>query len=197
MNASIGGRSVWKVLAAIGTPVAAFLFVGAVVMGTSRAAFFDTTDNSSNSLTAGDVVISDDDAGSALFSVGNMAPGDTVTKCINVQYDGSIVPAGVDLYVADGGLGGTGLGAYLNLTVELGTGGTFADCTGFSGSSVYTGTLAGFAADHTDFATGTGSWAASSTGDDRTYRFTLELQDDNDAQNLGASVAFTWEAQNQ
>jgi len=196
MTATIA-RSRWETLARIVAPVAAFLLVGLLVMGTSRAAFFATTDNAGNSFASGDVTISDDDSGSAMFSVTDMAPGASAVKCINVQYDGSIVPSDIELYVSAGDLTGTGLDTYLNMDVELGTGGTFADCTGFAGASVYSGTLSGFAGSFTDFASGTGSWTAAATGDDQTYRFTFDLQDNNAAQNMDATVTFTWEAQNQ
>jgi hypothetical protein len=187
----------WEMMARVLAPLAAFLLVGTLVLGTSRAAFFATTDSTGNSLAAGDVLLSDDDSASAMFAVTNMAPGSTAVKCINVQYDGSIAPADVVLYVAAGDLAGTGLDDYLNMTVEVGSGGGFADCSGFTGTSVYSGTLDGFAAGFTDFASGTGSWIATSTGDDRTYRFSFELQDDNAAQAKTATVDFTWEAQNQ
>ncbi|MBU1492688.1 MAG: TasA family protein [Actinomycetota bacterium] len=190
-------RSHREVLAGIVMPVAAFLLVGMLVMGTSRAAFFDTAGNAGNSFGAGDVVLTDDDSGAAMFAVSNMAPGDTATKCIEVTYEGSLAPADIEMYVASGDLTGSGLDAYLDLTVELGTGGSFAGCTGFSGSSFYSGDLAGFAAAYTDFAGGTGSWTAAATDDAKTYRFTFTLQDDNDAQGLDAGITFTWEAQNQ
>jgi hypothetical protein len=197
MTATTARRSRWETLARIGAPVAAFLLVGLLVMGTSRAAFFDTTTNGVNSFATGDVVLTDDDGGSAMFAVTGAKPGTNYVKCINVQYDGSIVPADVELYVAAGDMAGTGLDDYLNMTVELGTGGTFADCTGFAGASVFSGTLDAFASTYTDFASGTGSWTAAATGDDRTYRFTLNVADNNLAQNKNATVTFTWEAQNQ
>ena len=178
-------------------PIAALVLVGLLVMGTSRAAFFDTTDNTGNSFASGDVVLTDDDSGAAMFAVTDMAPGDTVTDCIVVTYEGSLTPADIDLYVAAGGLAGTGLGTYLDMTVDLGTGGSSGNCTGFAGATVYTGDLAGFAAAYTDFAGGTGSWTAATTNDDRTYRFSFTLQDDNAAQDLNATATFTWEAQNQ
>ena len=52
------------------------------------AAFVDTTDNATNTFSAGDVVLDDDDAGSVLFNVANMAPGDSRTRCIAVSYTG-------------------------------------------------------------------------------------------------------------
>jgi len=186
-----------EILASIVMPIAAFLLVGILVMGTSRAAFFDITENTGNTFAAGDVVLTDDDSNAAMFTVSDMAPGDSAIKCIAVTYEGSLTPADIEMYVLAGDLTGTGLADYLDLTVELGTGGSFADCTGFSGATVYTGELGAFAAANVDFASGTGSWTAAATNDARTYRFTFTLQDENAAQGLGSGVTFTWEAQNQ
>ena len=194
---TVRDRRGWERVATVVAVVGALLLVTILVMASTRAAFFDTTDSAGNALAAGDVVLSDDDSGSAMFSVSNMAPGDSAVRCIAVQYDGSIVPADVVLYIGSGDLTGSGLATYLDMTVELGSGGGFADCTGFSGSTSYSGTLSGFASAHSDFGSGAGGWTAVTTGDDRTYRVTLTLQDDNDAQALNADVTFTWEAQNQ
>ncbi len=190
-------RSRWETVGRTAAPIAALVLVGLLVMGTSRAAFFDTTENTGNSFASGDVVLTDDDSGAAMFAVTDMAPGDVATDCIVVTYEGSLTPADIELYVAAGGLTGTGLDDYLDMTVELGTGGSSGDCTGFVGATVYTGDLDGFAAAHTDFVSGTGSWTAAATNDDRTYRFSFTLQDDNAAQALNATATFTWEAQNQ
>jgi len=178
----------------LGALLAAFLMVGAVVVVSSRSAFSDTTDNASNSWTAGTVVITDDDGGSAMFNATAMAPGDSTTECIAVTYSGSLVPADVSLY---GVSGGTGLDAYLDVTIDLGTGGAFGDCTGFAGSNSYTGTLANFSATHTNFGTGVGGWSPAVNPESRTYRITVTMQDNNAAQGLNGTATFTWEAQNQ
>ncbi|MDX1689958.1 MAG: TasA family protein, partial [Acidimicrobiia bacterium] len=136
----------WMLLVRVLAPVAAFLVVGFTVVGATRAAFSGTTDNTSNTFAAGTVVITDDDSGSAMFTASGMKPSDSVTECIAVSYDGSIVPADVKLYVASGGLAGTNLDDYLTLTIEEGTGGAFGDCTGFTGSQISTGTMDAFAA---------------------------------------------------
>ncbi len=188
----------WVGAARIAAPFAALLLVGFMVMGVSRAAFFDTTTNESNSFAAGTVVLVDDDTGSAMFSVSNMKPGDSSQTCIAVTYNGTVVPADVVEYVSAGDLTGTGLGTYLNLTIERGTGGSFGNCTGFTAEATdYSGTLAGFAAASTDFASGAGTWAPAAQGESKVYRITATLQDDNAAQGLNATVTFTWEAQNQ
>ena len=173
----------------------AVLLTGAFIVTASIAAFSDTTDNSGNTWSSGSVILTDDDAGSAMFIVSDMAPLATVTECIKVTYSGSLLPADVNLY---GVSGGTGLDAYLDLTVEEGTGGIFGNCTGFSATStIFTGTLTSFAAAHTNFGNGAGVWNPAANPESKTYKFTVTLQDNNAAQGLNATATFTWEAQNQ
>jgi hypothetical protein len=172
--------------------VGVVLIASAMILTFSRAAFSDTTSNASNNWAAGDVVINDDDT-SAMFGISNMAPGDSVVKCIVVTYSGSLLNADVSLYGTSGG----SLDAYLDLTIERGTGGSFSDCTGFTGSSEFSNTLANFSSTRTNFGTGITGWSPSSTPVSQTYRFTLTLQDNNLAQGLSTTGTFTWEAQNQ
>jgi hypothetical protein len=178
-------------------PIAAFLLVGALVVVGSRAAFSATTDNASNSWTAGTVVLADDDTGSAMFNVTAMKPGASSVKCITVTYSGTLTPADIKLY---GTVAGTGLATYLTTTIEIGTGGSFASCTGFTpGSTLYNSTLASFGTTYTNWASGLANWSPASTPDSRTLRFTTTLPSgvSNAAQGLTASATFTWEAQNQ
>ena len=70
--------------------VLGLLASGAVVLTASQAAFSDTTSNSSSSFSTGNVDLVDDDSGSAAFTVTNMVPGQSVTRCILVTYQGSI-----------------------------------------------------------------------------------------------------------
>jgi hypothetical protein len=172
------------------------LFVSALVVRTSASVFSDTTGNTSNQWTAGDVILVDDDLGSSMFTVLNMKPTTPAIECITVTYQGSL-DANVRLY---GSLtAGDGLDDYLNLTVDRGTGGSFGDCSGFSSTEVvYSGTVDGFAGTHTAFSDGAGTWAPTggAPDDDMTYQFTVTLQDDNAAQGLTTTATFTWEAQN-
>ena len=173
--------------------VASLGFVSVLVVTSSRAAFVDTTDNATNTFSAGDVVLDDDDTGSVLFNVVNLSPGDTRTRCIEVTYTGSL-SADVHLY---GTVGGNGLADYLDVDIEVGTGGDFASCTGFvASSSLFGDTLDAFGAAHTDFVSGLGGNAGATDPTSRTYRITVTLQDDNAAQGLSATAGFTWEAQN-
>lgn len=173
--------------------VASLGFVSVLVVTSSRAAFVDTTDNATNTFSAGDVVLDDDDTGSVLFNVANLAPDDSRTRCIEVTYTGSLT-SDIHLY---GTVGGDGLADFLDVDIEVGTGGDFGSCTGFVASStLFDDELDAFGAAHTDFVSGLEGTAGATDPTSRTYRITVTLQDDNDAQGLSATAGFTWEAQN-
>ena len=70
-----------------------------LVLSVSRAAFTATTANEGNSLTGGRVTLTDDDTGSAMFTVSNMMPGDSQQRCIVVTYSGvDADPSAGELY---------------------------------------------------------------------------------------------------
>ena len=178
----------WRALAML----ASLGFVSVLVMTSSRAAFVDTTDNTSNQFQAGTVQLTDDDGGvTRLFNLSNMAPTVMRENCIRVDYTGSLA-SNVHLYGASSGA----LGQYLDVTIDVGTGGSFNDCTGFTGSNLYTGTLSNFAASRTNFTNGLQGWNGATNPSNRTYRIRVTLQDNNAAQGLSATADFTWEAQN-
>ena len=140
------------------------------------------------------MALTDNDSGTALFTVTNAKPGDTGTKCIVVTYSGTLASA-VKMYGAT--YTGT-LGQYLNLTVDEGSG-TAANCSDFAGGSqIYNGTVDGFATTKTSYGTGVSSWApaAAPPNTTKTYKIVWTLQDNNAAQGLSAGLEFKWEAQN-
>ena len=181
---------------------------GLVVTGSSYSVFSSTTANAPDAWSAGTVTLTDDDSNVAMFTVTGMKPGSTGTKCIQVTSNGTL-PSTVKLYkslTSPTYATTNALATYINLTVTQGTGGTTANCGGFtplpSNSAVFTGTLAGFASTATDFASGlpaTGTWAPTGTGSEaRSYQFTYTLDSaaPNTTQNGTATIGFTWEAQN-
>jgi hypothetical protein len=179
-------------LARVVAIAAACLVVSYLIVSRSHAAFSGTTSNPSSAFASASVALTDDDAGSAMFNASGMVPGDTATGCIVVTYSGTALPVPVHLY---GTAGGTGLAPYLDLDVEIGSGGAFGSCAGFTpASTLYSGTLSGFASSYTDYASGLATWSPSATPEARTFRFTVTLQDDDLAQGKTASAAFTWEA---
>ncbi len=170
--------------------VAGILGGGMLVWDSSQALFHGKTVNPINAWAAGTVSISDDDAGTALFTASGIMPGDYGVKCINVTYTGTVA-ADVRVYAA---LTGTGLGPYVDLTVEQGTGGTFASCGSFAAEVSTTGTMAAFAAARTDFASGFGTWAPAAGGQTRSYRVAWAMRPDNGGVGKTANLALTWEA---
>ena len=121
------------------------LLISALVVGTLGSvaalgvfgAFSATTQNAGNEIVTGNVVLTDNDAGQALFNIQGAAPGDSWTRCIKVSYNGTL-PASVHLYQ----LNSSGpLATYLDLSMAQGTqsSATFPDCTGFAPDA--TGTI--------------------------------------------------------
>jgi hypothetical protein len=183
------------------------LFVTSLSAASTFSAFTGTGNNPGNSVTAGSVALTDNDSGTAMFTMTNAKPGDTDSACIQVTSTGTL-PSLVKLY---GSATGTGLGAYLNLTVTRGTvsSGNFDDCTNFTADATnYAGLGAGVLSNGllnaypTTYAGGltdprTASVAETwTTGEVHAYKFTLTVQDVNAAQGLNVTQAFTWEARN-
>ena len=184
----------------IAAAVTACALVSYAVVGQTRAAFNDTTTNSGNAFAAGTVVISDNDSASAMFNTSGMQPGTVDTSCILVTYSGSLTAAAIKMYGTTS-FTGTNLAPYLDVDIDLGTGTgatAFDDCTGFSKTSdLYAGTLSNYSATYTNWASGLAVWNPSSTPESNWVRFSVTLQDDNNAQGADASATFTWEAQTQ
>ena len=183
----------------LAAPLVGLAVAVALVWQSSYAAFSATTDNGVNNWAAGSVTITDNDSGTAMFNLtddGQLKPGSTRTRCIEVSKTGSLAST-VKLY-------GTGLtttndlSSHLDLVVDQGTGSvTGGSCTNFSasGANVYTGTLAALG---TSYATGAGDWAPAAGSQTRTYRFTYTLNNaaPNSTQSGTAAVTFRWESQN-
>ncbi|GAB2595008.1 hypothetical protein GCM10009593_40180 [Microlunatus antarcticus] len=146
-------------------------------------------------------MLGDDDSGSALFSATGLKPGASGSRCVAVTSTGSLASS-VKLYATD--VAGTkSLATYLGWTVTQGTGGTYSTCSGFtalsSGSSVYSGTLAGFTGSATTYGSGLGtSSPTGSASETRTFQFTYTVSTTipDSAQGGTATFGLTWEAQN-
>jgi hypothetical protein len=140
------------------------------------------------------VELTDSDAGSAMFTDGTaLAPGISLDRCIEVTYTGSADAQPVLLYAA---ATAGDLAPYLDLTVEVGeqAPGSFGTCGGFvSSGTVFTGTLADFAAGHADYGTGLTTWEPTGSEDARSFRFSVSVRDDPAASGRSVSFGFTWE----
>lgn len=176
---------------------AAMLLLTMLVVTRSQAAFTASTANPQSGFQSGELTLADDDAGTAMFDAATnargMVPNTAVVECITVTYTGDVAPAPVKLYGTSSGA----LAPYLDLTVEVGTGGSSSSCAGFSasGGPLFSGTLAGFSSAHADWSNGIAAFTATGNPTSRTFRFTAEVQDTDAAQGLTANAAFTWETQ--
>jgi hypothetical protein len=186
-------------------PLAVMAAAG-VVWKASYSAFSADTRNAGNAWSTGMVALTDDDAGSARFTVTNLVPAQTETKCIKVTSSAS-VPGTVKLYLLNAVTSVAGLENHIKLTVTSGAGGTFADCTGYASSAtvIATQTLAAATAAYASYATAAGSWVTAGvvSGESKTYQLTWLFdatglsQEQLDAlQGAHVGIDFEWEVQN-
>lgn len=172
---------------AIGSPrilisagLVAILIVGFMVFQVTSAAFTDTTSNTGNSWTAGEVAITDDAAGVAIFDATGLVPGWSQSQDIVVS-NGSSVATDVAFFAE--GLSGE-LAPYLNVEISVGE------------DTLYSGAMADLATAHSAFENGSRTGAPAS-GSDATYTIAVSFPDVegvNAAQGTGATIDFVWEA---
>jgi hypothetical protein len=161
------------------------LLIATLVVNRSNAALVTDGTVAGSALASGTISLVDDDAGAALFDFSDMAPGRPIVRCIEVIYEGSILP--VDMILATESIGD--LGAYLDLSIEEGIGGGFDSCEGFVATTpLFTGTL-------TQFAEGDSLELGRilNSGDSRSYRIIFDLQDEQAALGRTATAEFIWE----
>jgi hypothetical protein len=203
----------------LATAVPVGLVLSAALTWTSTyAAFSASTGNTGNSWQTGSVVLADGDSGAALFDTTSdsaLKPGSTGSRCIRVDYTGSLV-ADLRLYVTTPATGASSLDPFLVMSVERGVDVTAAtpvaaNCsTGFTSAAtpafLYNTrpandllandarTLADLKTRHADHASGLVVDPATAPGSSLTFKITYSVKDDNAAQNSQSSATFTWEA---
>ena len=165
--------------------LAALVLVFFMISSVTSAAWTATTSNNGNSWATGTVSLTDDRAGTAVFSTADalMVPGSVISKTITVT-NGSDVPLNVRLYGS--ALDDLDLLAQ-HLTVTIGT--------SAGASDVYSGTLLAFA-DKASYATGTPA-VEFAAGASTTYYIavTLAASAPDSAQGDTAGISFVWEGQ--
>lgn len=175
------GRSTARAFAA----AISALLIATFVVNRSNEALTSEGTAAATSVSSGTISLVDDDQGRSLFDLSAMAPGRPVVRCIEVVYDGTILPVELALRAeADGTLA-----SFLDLTIDEGTDGSFETCDGFSIiRPVFSGTLS----ELTDE-----SWLPLgrmvNTGDRRSFRIHLSLQDTNAALGQSTTADFVWE----
>lgn len=187
-------RNVLRTLLVIGV-------VGTVAGVGSFSAFTSQADNDDNIVSAGTVVLADNDGDTApLYAIAAAKPGSTQTSCIQVSYTGSL-DATVKLYTPST-IGA--LGPDVDLKIESGTQASpsYPSCTGFTPeTTLFDAALSTFPGSYasgiSDFPGATTKWV---NGDAVVYRVTATLSADAGDSAQGASTGLhtlRWEAQNQ
>jgi predicted ribosomally synthesized peptide with SipW-like signal peptide len=168
------------------------------------SAFSSQTDNPGNNVTAGTVVLTDNDGSTASYNMTNAKPGDSSTPfCVRVAYSGSL-DSNVKLYTPSS-IGA--LGPYVNLKIETGSQATpNTNCTGFTqgagDGTLFNAALSTFPTSYASGQLDSGPGAATKwvNGDAVVYRVTATLSasapDTAQAATTG-SHTIRFEAQNQ
>lgn len=190
-------------IAALAAGPLAILLAGGIVWQGSQAAFTATTRNSGNAWSSGSVSLTDDDKGAAAFTIENVVPGQTGTKCIVVTSNSSVQGV-VKMYQQNLTVSGQGLENRITLVIEEGTGGSFNSCAGFTPTATTGTPLALSAIPAVDYATGLHPWTTTGTpGETKSYRATwafnitgMTQQQIDALQGATVSSDIVWEIQN-
>lgn len=170
---------------AVGAALACLL-VTSLVVDRSIAAIDPGRTGSSVAIGAAAIELTDDDQGQSLVNLSNMIPGRTHTSCINVTYNGTLLPADLVLAVEASGA----LTDLISVVLEEGSEGSFDDCGGFEPERViHRGTLAALAQEPMVIS------RLLSTVESKTYRFSFEIADAEVAIGKTATADFVWEVQ--
>jgi hypothetical protein len=199
-----------RLVALAAGPIAVIAAAGMVWQG-SYSAFSADTRNAGNNWSTGTVTLNNDGAGTAMFQVTNVIPGQTGSHCIQVTST-STVPGTVKLYLINPVTSSAGLESHLRVTVQSGTGATFAGgCGSFVADSSptqpiingATNTLAAATTAYNSYGTGAGSWVTTgAASESKSYKFVWSMdnnltQTEVDAlQGSHVGIDFEWEIQN-
>ncbi len=175
-----------------------FILIALLVVTSSRAAFVAQNHNVNNTVSSASIDLADNSLGVAMFTETGLMPGVPVDKCVDVTYTGNIDPLPVRLYATAAPTGT--LATYLDLTVDVAADNNdpYGTCTSFGSvggsTNVYKGTLADFATQHSDYANADDAgFDPTGTGQTRTFRFRISVQDVAAAEGLTSTFGFTWE----
>lgn len=173
---------------------------GTAVWQASYSAFTASTSNGSNTWNASTLGLTNDSTG-PMFAQTNLTPGATGSRCLKVSSTGT-VPSAVKLFTALGASVSNDISQYINVTIQLGTGGTYASCSSFTSTATeYSGTLAALTSSASSYASGVAAGSLTGTGlpETLTYQisWTLSSSAPNSAQGGSTpNVTLTWESQN-
>ncbi len=161
------------------------LLIATLVVNRTGTALSGDAASSNAAITSGTIELTDDDEGRSLFDLRDLTPARPVERCVEVTYGGTILPVALAVSAEASGE----LAEYLDVSIEEGLGGDFESCAGFLRSApVYGGSL-----DDLTTLGWIGLGDVLNTGESRTYRIELTVQDRQEALGQATSLEFAWE----
>lgn len=165
------------------------LLITSLVVSRSGAALSVENATATIAVESGSISLRDDDQGRSLFNATDLVPGRASEGCITITYDGTILPVDVRLIAEVQGP----LADYLDLRIDVGTGGGFDSCDGFVPSALlFDGTLAELG--HRTATDPVLVGRLVNRGESRTVRFGYEVADVQEAVAKQAGASFVWES---
>lgn len=170
---------------AFGAAIAS-LVVAAIVVNQSASALEPQGAVAGNNFEVGTISLVDDDEGRSLVDLDNMVPGRPAQECIQVTYEGSLLPVELTLAAeADGELA-----RHIMVEIDRADDGGFGRCDAFVATErLYDGLLADMAAADPLLAD-----IYRNQGESTSFRFRFELLDEAEAMGQASTVDFRWEA---
>ncbi len=162
-----------------------FLVLSTLVVNRSDAAFSSQSALAASAVDSGTVRLSDDDEGHSLFVLEDLSPARPALRCIEITYGGTILPVALDVQARANGA----LTEFLDVTIDEGAGGGYGSCDGFVASdTVFEGSL-----DEMTELGWIGIGTLLNSGDRRTFRISLRLEDREAALGQTTTLEFAWE----
>lgn len=137
------------------------------------------------------LVITTDNGGAPLVSASKLAPGPMPPRCLKINYTGAVADQELRFFVS---ADTSHLAQYIDVTIEQGQGGRSGDCSQFTGTSVFTGTLAALAQQYHEQHTALPIARLNAGAGEVSLRFRFAIRDDNRAQGRSVTSDFTWVA---
>jgi hypothetical protein len=139
---------------------------------------------------AADHLVIDSDAdGGAMVTGANLGAGHMAPRCISISYNGAVADDALSLFAVTSG---SDLASYIGVTIDMGTGGKYGDCSLFTGTTIYEGTLADLGRVHGTELTALPLARLADARGQVSFRFRFAISDDNRAQGQSTAADFTW-----
>jgi hypothetical protein len=139
----------------------------------------------------GDLSLSSDTTG-ALVNASNLAAGHLLERCLRLSYGNAVDADSVKLFASDTD---PQLADYLDVGIDVGSGGGGGGCAGFAGArTVFRGTLSALEQQHGTAQNALSVASMTAGSGSVSVRLSFRVKSDNRAQGAASGASFTWAA---